>query len=297
MRRFHQIALTDRNLISVSGSDRASFLQGLISNDIEKVGPTCAIWAALLTPQGKFLHDFFITEFKNSYYLDCEASRVTDLGKRLSRYKLRADVNLNIAKEFGVWVGFGEKLPSGLVLDNKSGVATTLNTGVIYCDPRTSDVGIRGMLPKICGGAIWSDLKVGEGHQNDYETLRISLGLPDGSRDMIIEKSTLLENNFDSLNGIDWDKGCYIGQELTARTKYRGLLKKRLFPVSISGTPPETGSRILADGYDVGEIRSVSGVLALALLRLEHLEKAILGETELRSNTAVLKPLNPKWLN
>ena len=219
MHEFHQILLEERGLITIGGPDRRSFLQGLISNDIERVGPDRAIWAALLTAQGKYLHDFFIIEIGDILYLDCEAERLMDLGQRLSRFKLRADIDLGMAQDFGVWVGYGDGALSGTSLNAYPGSAVATGEGVVYCDPRLPEIGIRAILPKPVGAETLEGLGAIPGDREKFEALRISLGLPDGSRDMIVEKSILLENNFDSLHGVDWNKGCYVGQELTARTK------------------------------------------------------------------------------
>ena len=126
----------------------------------------------------------------------------------------------------------------------------------------------------------------------DYDALRIRLGVPDGSRDLEVERSTLLENGFDELGGIDWDKGCFMGQELTARTKYRGLVKKRLVPVEIDGPAPAPGTPVTADGKDAGVVRSVADGLGLglALIRLEHLE------APLSAGAARLTVRKPAWM-
>jgi folate-binding protein YgfZ len=295
MAEFHQISIKERGIITIGGGDRRSFLQGLISNDIERASADRAIWAALLTAQGKYLHDFFIVEIGDVLYLDCEAERLMDLGQRLSRFKLRADINLGMAPEFGVWVGYGENALTGVGLHADPGGALAMGGGVMYCDPRLPEIGIRAILPKSTGAETLKGLGAIPGCREDFESRRISLGLPDGSRDMIIEKSILLENNFDALHGVDWNKGCYVGQELTARTKYRGLIKKRLLPVEFEGIPPEAGAIVSADGREAGEIRTVSGKMGLALLRLEFVEKAENGGITLECSASVVTPRQPYW--
>jgi folate-binding protein YgfZ len=128
------------------------------------------------------------------------------------------------------------------------------------------------------------------GSREDYDHLRISLGVPDGSRDLPVEKAILLENGFDELNAIDWDKGCYMGQELTARTRYRGLVRKRLMPVAIEGPAPEFGAPLLLGDKEAGEMRSASGDIGLALVRLEAL-----GQGALTSGASRLTPAKPDW--
>ena len=285
--------LPPRRLLKVSGEDRQSFLQGLVSNDVAKAAPDRAIWSALLTAQGKFLHDFFLVEQDGAYLLEAEADRIDDLKRRLSLYRLRAKVAIEAVEGWTVAIAWGEKAISALGLPDEAGAAVPFGDGVAFADPRLAGAGARLYLPDV---AALEAAGFTPGDPAAYDRLRISLGLPDGSRDMQVEKAILLENGFDELHGVDWQKGCYVGQELTARTKYRGLIKKRLLPVGIAGPLPETGAIIEADGKEAGEMRSAvegpDGAVGLALLRLEALEsgaRLTIGET-------VLTPLTPDWV-
>jgi hypothetical protein len=289
------IILDSRGLITVGGEDRVEFLQGLISNDIRRVAPDRAIWAALLTPQGKYLHDFFVTEMGGVFFLDCERARLMDLGQRLSRYKLRAKVDFGIADKHVVAVLPGKAALGRAGLPAEPGAARAVSGGAIYADPRLAEAGARAVLPKEGGEAVLQELGFAPGKAADYETLRLGLGLPDGSRDLVVEKSILLESNFDELHGVDWNKGCYMGQELTARTKYRGLVKKRLLPVDIAGDAPPPGTQILLGGKDAGELRTAADGKGLALLRLEQLERALQGDGVLTAGDATLTPRKPDW--
>ncbi|MEQ8806777.1 MAG: folate-binding protein, partial [Rhodospirillales bacterium] len=270
------VVLEDRGVLAISGDDARTFLQGLVSNDINKVSATRAIHAALLTPQGKYLHDFFIAEAPGGGLLmDCERARLEDLAKRLKLYKLRAKAVIEDQSE--QWRVAA--LPGGAgtaALGSDAGTTQAKDGGVLFTDPRLAALGARAILPKDSAEATLSGLGLTAGDRTDYDILRLGLGVPDGSRDMVVDKSILLESGFDELNGVDWKKGCYMGQELTARTKYRGLIKKRLLPVEIEGPLPEAGTPITLDGKEVGEVRSTaaagSGGRGLALIRLEHLE-------------------------
>jgi folate-binding protein YgfZ len=286
-----------RGLVTVGGPDRVEFLQGLISNDIRRVAQDCAIWAALLTPQGKYLHDFFVTEIDGVFFLDCERARLMDLGQRLSRYKLRAKVDLGIADSHVVAILPGKAVLTRAGLPGEPGAARTLTGGVLYADPRLAEAGARAVLPKDEAKAALEALGFAPGRPADYERLRLDLGLPDGSRDLIVEKSILLESNFDELHGVDWQKGCYMGQELTARTKYRGLVKKRLLPVDVAGAAPPPGTQILLGGKDAGEMRTAADGKGLALLRLDQLERALSGDGSLTAGEATLTPRKPDWAN
>ena len=273
----------DRALISLAGADRTAFLQGLVSNDVAKASAERALYAAFLTAQGRYLHDIFIAAVGERLLIECEAARRPDLLRRLSLYKLRSQVAL--AEENGLAVGlyFGEGALSALGLPAASGRARAEAGGVIFVDPRLAALGARGFLPT-------SALPPETGTPADYDRLRISLGVPDGSRDLPVEKAILLENGFDELNAIDWDKGCYMGQELTARTRYRGLVRKRLMPVIIEGPAPAFGAPLLLGDKEVGEMRSANGELGLALVRLEAF-----GQGALTSGNARLTPARPDW--
>lgn len=288
------VVLQHRGVIRVAGADRRDFLQGIVSNDVERVTPERAVWAAFLTPQGKFLHEFFIAEKDETFLLDCEAERAADLLRRLKLYKLRAQVTLEPAEDWAVVAAFGAEALAKLALAAEPGRARAFAGGLAFVDPRLPALGARLLLPRedlqktLAGFAI--------GGLADFDALRIAAGVPDGSRDLEVEKATLLESGFDELHGVDWDKGCYMGQELTARMKYRGLAKKRLVPVEIAGPAPEAGTPILRDGKEAGYLRSAVArnggtAVGLALLRLEALE----GGTPLMAGEARVVPNKPAW--
>lgn len=291
-------SLIDRALIVIEGVDTKEFLQGLISNDINKATSTQAIYAALLTAQGKYLHDFFITEYKGVIYIDCEESRSEDLIKRLSMYKLRASAEIsNQSNKFSLISIFGEGIEDLFNLKNSCGVACEFFGGVAFYDPRHVNMGIRAILPRNNVKEILEKFSLELGTRDAYNLNRLKLGLPDSSNDLIVGKSILLENGFDELNGIDWNKGCYVGQELTARTKHRGLIKKRLVPVIIDGPQPNPGTIILWEGKDAGEMRSSINEIGLALLRLEFLKKHFESGIPFISEDTKLNPQKPKWAN
>jgi hypothetical protein len=288
---FHLIA-EQRGLIAISGDDRTAFLQGLVSNDVTRVSANRAVYAALLTPQGRYLHDFFIAAIGDALYLDCEASRREDLRRRLSIYRLRSKVALaDATADFAVALLFGPDLAVRFGLDGEPGTAKPWQGGVVYVDPRLPALGARAILPRAEAAESLSRAGLVHGNAADYERLRLSLGIPDGSRDLPVEKAILLENGFDELHGIDWQKGCYMGQELTARTRYRGLVRKRLLPVEIDGPLPAPGAPVMAGDKEAGEMRSGVDGLGLALLRLEHLD----GGQDLRSGDSRLMPHRPAW--
>ena len=286
------VLLQDRGVLTVSGPDRRPFLQGLVSNDIERVTRDTAYYAALLTAQGKYLHDFVMVEAGESIWLETEAARLGDLKRRLSVYRLRAKVSLEERPDLAVAAVFGEGALAALGLSDTLGAARVLGSGVAVVDPRLTALGARAILARDRAGCVFADLGLAESDFETYDRLRLSLGIPDGSRDLVPEKSILLEAGFDELNGIDWQKGCYVGQELTARTKYRGLIRKRLMPVEIRGPAPAPGTVVTAGGREVGEMRSSCGELGLALLRVEP---GLQGK-KLEAGAANLTPMTPAWM-
>ncbi|MBI4967540.1 MAG: folate-binding protein YgfZ [Rhodospirillales bacterium] len=284
------VRLTDRALLKVAGEERAPFLQGLISNDTRKLSPERALFAALLTPQGKFLFDLFLAEAGDAVWIDGEAARLADLKKRLSLYKLKAKVSIELAPDWIVVAAFGPDAPAKLGL-GEAGQAKPFAGGIAFADPRLAEAGLRLILPAPGGLAPLVALGFAEGSAADFRAHRYRLGLPEGSADQALEKDVLLELGYDELNGVDFDKGCYMGQELTARTKYRGLVKKRLVPVTIDGPQPPPGSPIVQDGQEAGELRVAENGLGLALIRLEKLDSSGSFECE----GAKLAALRPAW--
>ena len=292
MQQAFQLLAEQRGLIAIGGDDRTAFLQGLVSNDVSRVSAERAVYAALLTPQGRYLHDFFIAAIGDTLYLDCEASRRDDLRRRLSIYRLRSKVTLaDATADFVVALLYGADLAARFGLGDAPGAAKPWEGGVVYVDPRLPEMGARAILPKAHADEILARMGLTPGNAARYDRLRLSLGVPDGSRDLPVEKAILLENGFDELHGIDWQKGCYMGQELTARTKYRGLVRKRLLPVEIEGPLPAPGTPVTAGDKEAGEMRSGADDLGLALLRLEHLDDS------LRCGDSRLKPHRPAWTN
>ena len=283
------VVMEARGVLAIGGPERVTFLQGLISNDVARVSAERAIYAALLTAQGKYLHDFMLVEADGTIWLDGEAARLADLRRRLSMYRLRAQVTLDERPDLAVAVAWGGAL---FDLPPEPGAAHPLDDGIAFVDPRLAALGARVILPREQIRRVLSEAGSAEADFAEYDRLRLGLGVPDGSRDLVIDKSILLEAGFEELHGVDWQKGCYIGQELTARTKYRGLIKKRLFPVRIEGPAPEAGAIVTLDGHEAGEMRSSRDGVGLALLRLEAVGK----DMPLTAGDATIEPLTSDWM-
>lgn len=233
------VKLQNRGLIHIEGEDRHAFLQGLITNNMDRLSPQNPLYACLLTPQGKFLHDFFVIEGDGFILLDCEGgARALDLYKRLNMYRLHSKVQISVEDENDVYAIFG---------------ADDTN----LADPRHPGMGARSFeRPE----------SMEERPFEEWDRHRIALTIPDGSRDMVPAQSTLLECHIDTLNGIDFKKGCYVGQELTARMHHRGLAKKHLYTIE-GDNLPESGEDIMLEGKLIGQMRSKCGNIGLALLK------------------------------
>ena len=292
------VVLDDRGVVSVSGADTLTFLQGLISNDIKKVDSGHAIYATLLTAQGKFLHDFFVAAAPGGggFLIDCELGRIDDLIRRLTMYKLRAAVELsNVSDDYDIVAFPSSSALEELGLQADPGTARGLDHGIVFTDPRLAEIGARAILNTGAGTAALLNDGFVPGNTNAYRDARLKLGLPDGSRDIIVEKSFPLECGFDELHAIDYEKGCYVGQELTARTHHRGKIRKRLMPVVIEGPLPEPGTAVMHGDREVGEIRSGADNRAIALIRVEHFEAALQANDSFTAAGATVTPIKPDW--
>jgi folate-binding protein YgfZ len=250
MTDLHFARLDSRALIAVTGDGWRSFLQGLITNDVERLAPGEMRFAALLTPQGRFLFDMFVIAGKEGCWLDVQEAQRDDLVRRLTMYRLRAKVGIEAIHGF-VFALWGEgPEPAGW---NR--------------DPRLEGLGWRAVDTLPPDGAAAAD-------GDAYDAHRLALGVPDPARDCIPDKTYPLEAGFDLLNGIDFRKGCFIGQETTSRMKRRGAIRSRMLPVEFDGPPPAFGAEVLAGSLRAGEVLSSRRGRAMALVRLDRIEGA-----------------------
>lgn len=272
----HAMLLSSRGLLAITGEDRKSFLQGVITQDMTALQPGRAIYGALLTPQGKYLHDFLIVEDGERLLVDCLRERLPDLLRRLTLYRLRSKaVFADLSDSHAV-------AASPAAFDWPAGA-------VVYDDPRLPALGQRAILPR--ADLPRADLPDGLLDESAYDRHRLALGIP-APADFEIDKTLILEGNLDALNGVSFSKGCYVGQELTTRTKHRGKVRRRLLPVDVAGPLPAPGTPITRDGKDIGSLRSGQGARAMASLRIEDLRP---GETYACGDATVV-PDWPHWL-
>lgn len=257
-------ALKNRAIIEVSGQDSRKFLQGLITNDMDTLqASSSSLYACMLTPQGKFLFDMHITLVSDDrFFLDVEDSRQDELIKKMTLYKLRAKVD--ITKRSGLQI---------FTLWNSSNVSLEESNLHTYQDTRHEQAGLRIIAQdsehteqSIAALIPSPDIIITS--FDEYDTHRIKLGIPDGSRDMKPEYTTMAEANMDTFNGVSYTKGCYVGQEITARMHHRGLAKKRLYPLeSLAEAFPENGESLASEAETIGEMRSSCGQYGIALIR------------------------------
>ena len=292
------IFLDGRGVLGVGGPDARIFLQGLISNDVTKATADRVIYASLLTPQGRYLHDFFVVELGDGLALETESGRIGELARRLQGYVLRSDVAIaDLSDQYGVFSLPGTLAPERLGLAPALGAAREFAGGVAFADPRLARLGARAIVPAESGRSAIEAAGFAAAPVETYDRLRLDLGIPEGSVDLQVGKALLLESGFNELHGIDWQKGCFVGQELTARLNYRGLVRKRLVPVAIEGPAPAPESPILFDDVEAGVMRSSRGKIGLALLRLEAMKKAVENGRTMTAGEAQLTPLLPDWID
>lgn len=252
---FPTTVLPDRAVVEVSGPDAASFLQGLITNDIAKATGGNAIYAALLTPQGKIIYHFLVAPVESGFLLDCAKTHTADLAARLKKYKLRAKVTITERPDLTV-IASPQRIVGG------------------FPDPRLPALGFRA----------YQTSATAAGNAAGYHTHRIALGVPDSS-DIPPETLFPLDCNFEELHGVDFAKGCYVGQELTARMKHRATARRRILPVAADAPLPPPGTPIKLGATEIGELCGAIGTRGLALVRLDRLgnaEEADVGDITVR---------------
>ena len=290
--------LDNRGLVTVEGPDSRNFLQAMISNDANNISPNSSIYAAMLSPQGKYLHDFVISQIGNKFLLETEKDRILDLVNRLNLFRLGSMVTINpmegASRVASIW-----KKGSPLLLgeEQKAGYTTTISNCCVVLDPRLVSLGYRIVGTRSNIEKFINDSLPEPATESDFDLHRLEIGIPDGSRDIQVNKSFLLESNFEELNGVAFDKGCYIGQENTARQKHRGTIRRRLIKVHISGPPPANNERILWENGEIGEMRSVSGDAGMATIRLDRWAEAKAQNAEFRAGSATVVPVLPEWIS
>lgn len=250
--------LDDRAVLALTGPEARSFLQGLVTNDVEKLSPGLGLYTALLSAQGKILFDFFVTEGDGALLLDCAASQAEALLKKLKIYRLRAKAEIERRDQLAVFVnlrGHPDNRPTPYA-----------ERAVTFEDPRLPALGARSI------GAV-AEMPANLPGASAYHAQRLVLGVPEAD-DFGSEKIFALDAGLEELHGVSFHKGCYIGQELTSRMKHRATARKRILRITAETALPPVGSAVEADGLELGEILAAQGREGLALVRLDRLDEA-----------------------
>ena len=286
--------LDDRGIIFINGLDCKNFLQNIITNDINKVTEESSCFASLLTPQGKFLYDFLIIKHKNGYFLDCEKTQADQLIKQLSIYKLNSTVEImTLSNEFVVASISHDRFMQFDQAKDQSGFTLKYREDPILLDPRHKKLGGRIIINLEKLYLSLKKLELKSEKPEEYYNFSFKLGIPQKNMDKLKNKIFGIECNFEELNGIDFKKGCYVGQENTARIKLKDKQSKRLLPVDLIKGDLKEGSLIYNNNKEVGKIL-INGEhhYALVKYRSEYFDTNL----ELTSENAILKIRLPEWI-
>ena len=278
--------LPDRGVVKVVGDTARHFLNGLVTGDMAKVAVASPRFAALLTPQGKIIVDFIIAEAPaedgGGFFLDCPRALAPMLVEKLNFYKLRAKVICEDLSEalgvMAVWDG-----------------AADSEYGLSYQDPRLPALGSRIMLPPHLATAAATDIDADFRDADGYETHRIALGVPRGGLDFVYGNTFPHEADMDQLNGVDFDKGCYVGQEVVSRVEHRASARNRVVPIAYDQFAPTSGLPIMAGAKQVGTLGSTAKGRGLALMRLDRIEDALAAKTTLEAGGVTVRTVKPSW--
>jgi tRNA-modifying protein YgfZ len=284
--RMQAALLPDRGIVKVDGADARRFLNGLLTTDIETMTPQAPRFAALLTPQGKILFDGIVAAVPaadgTALFIDCARALAANLVERLNFYKLRAKLIIeDLSQTLGVlaaWDGTG-----------------TTDYGLVYPDPRLPALGLRIIVPPHLAAEAAGDLGAALVAPEAYEAHRIALGVPRGGLDFAYGDAFPHEADMDQLNGVDFAKGCYVGQEVVSRIEHRARARSRIVPVAYDGFAPEDGAAVMAGDRAVGTMGSAAGGRGLAMVRLDRVEEALAAGTTLAAGGVPIRLVKPAW--
>ncbi|MDC0326806.1 folate-binding protein [Candidatus Pelagibacter sp.] len=286
--------LDDRAILYVNGEDVKNFLQNLISNDIKKVSETNTCFTSLLSPQGKFLYEFIIIKHKSGYLIDCEKSQADGLYKQLSVYKLRSNVEiLNLSNEFVVAAFSHEKFLTFEDSQDISGFTLKYREDPIFLDPRNRQLGARLIINLEKLYLSLKKLDLHDANLNEYYSFSHKLGIVPKDLNKLQNKLFGIECNYEELNGIDFKKGCYVGQENTARIKLKNKLSKRLLPVNIIKGELTEGESIYYNENEIGKVL-INKEYPFALIK--YLDKNFNGKSNFNTKDASIKIEMPDWI-
>ena len=286
--------LDDRAILYLNGEDTKEFLQNLISNDMNKVSETNTCFTSLLSPQGKFLYEFIIIKHKSGYLIDCEKSQADGLYKQLSTYKLRSKVEiLNLSNEFVVAAFSYEKFLTFDKVQDKSGFTIKYREDPIFLDPRNKQLGARLIINLEKLYLSLKKLDLHDANLREYYSFSHKLGIVPKDLNKLQNKLFGIECNYEELNGIDFKKGCYVGQENTARIKLKNKLSKRLLPINIVNGELTEGESIYYNENEIGKVL-IDNDYPFALIK--YLDENFNGKSDFNTKEASIKIKLPDWI-
>ena len=286
--------LDDRAILYLNGEDTKEFLQNLISNDINKVNQNNSCFSSLLSPQGKFLYEFIIIKHKSGYIIDCEKSQVDGLYKQLSIYKLRSKVEiLNLSNEFVVAAFSHEKFLTFEEAKDISGFTLKYREDPIFLDPRNKQLGARLIINLEKLYLSLKKLDLHDANMNEYHSFSHKLGIVPKDLNKLQNKLFGIECNYEELNGIDFKKGCYVGQENTARIKLKNKLSKRLLPINIVKGELTEGESIYYNDNEIGKVL-IDKQYPFALIK--YLNENFNEKANFNTKNAIIKIEKPNWI-
>jgi len=296
--------LPDRGVIKLAGDATRNFLHGLVTADILTLAPATARFTALLTPQGKIIADFFVAEaaqqgeFGSAFFLDVPRALGATLTQKLNLYKLRAKVTVeDKSAALGVLAAWNESANGGGEASDGQDAAQmhAMKIGLCYADPRLPALGLRAIIPLERAAQAAAELGAALTDSTAYDTHRIALGIPQGGVDFVYSDAFPHETDMDQLGGVDFKKGCFVGQEVVSRMQHRGTARTRAVPVRFEGQAPESGTAITAGGRPVGTLGSAGGGRGIASLRLDRVEEAFAEGGTLSAGTVPIHLVKPDW--
>ena len=286
--------LDDRAILYINGEDKKKFLQNLISNDINKVSDENSCFTSLLTPQGKFLYEFIVIKHKSGYLIDCEKTQADGLFKQLSLYKLRSKVEiLNLSNEFVVAAFSHEKFLTFDEAKDQPGYTIKYREDPIFLDPRNKNLGARLIINLEKLYLSLKKLDLHDANLKEYYSLSHSLGIVPKDLNKLKDKLFGIECNFEELNGIDFKKGCYVGQENTARIKLKNKLSKRLFPINLINGKLHEGESIYNNEIEIGKVL-IDSDYPFALIK--YLNENFDEKANFKTKEASININKPDWI-
>ena len=296
--------LDDRGFVKINGDEAKSFLQNIVTNDIEKITDSLTLFSSIFTPQGKYLYEFFILKFEDGYLLECEKKLTSEIIKIFDFYKLRAKVNLiDVSKKYTNIIISLEKFKEitktehvkGSTLSCEKGSTLSCENERIYVDPRSKNLGAK-IITKIENiENIIKKLDLKKIDKKNYYEKSFALGIPQLNLTKLKDKIFGIENNLDELNGIDFKKGCYIGQENTSRIKLRNKLRRRILPIEKVSGQISANDIIKYKDSEVGKIM-IDKHYSFALIKVVDPDLKEFANIELMCGNSKVKILNPEWI-